>query len=90
MRIGTKIVAAGYNVATNESMITFVKPSEPNTIYNMSGASVSTLLNYLYGKMGYKVLSGEDYTYAKAATRLDLAKEGLGQVSVKIAETAKE
>lgn len=89
VKIGTKVVAAGNKVATDEYRIGWVKPGETNTTYTYS-ASATTLLNYLYGKMGYKVLSGEDYTYAKAATRLDLAKEGLGQVSVKIAETAKE
>ncbi|MGN0887081.1 MAG: leucine-rich repeat domain-containing protein [Candidatus Spyradenecus sp.] len=45
---------------------------------------VSTLLNYLYGKMGYKVLAGEELMWARAATRLELADSGLDQVSVKI------
>lgn len=53
-----------------------------------SNSSVTALLNYLYGKMGYKVLAGADLEYAKAATRLELANSGLGQVSVKVAETA--
>ena len=58
-----------------------------------NGATLSTantnataLLNYLYGKMGYKVLAGEDLAWARAATRLELADSGLNQVSVKIAE----
>ena len=46
----------------------------------------TALLNYLYGKMGYKVLAGEDLAYAENATRLDFASEGLRQVSVKIDE----
>lgn len=49
----------------------------------------TALLNYLYGKMGYKVLAGEDLDYAEAATRLDFADESnypLRQVSVKIEE----
>ena len=50
----------------------------------------TALLNYLYGKMGYKVLAGEDLEYAEAATRLDFADEAsntpLRQVSVKIEE----
>ena len=46
----------------------------------------TALLNYLYGKMGYKVLAGEDLAYAERATRLDFASEGLRQVSVKIDE----
>lgn len=54
----------------------------------------TALLNYLYGKMGYKVLAGEDLEYAEKATRLDFADEGedyhtsqaLRQVSVKIEE----
>ena len=46
----------------------------------------TTLLNYLYGKMGYKVLAGENLAYAERATRLDFASEGLRQVSVKIDE----
>ena len=48
----------------------------------------TALLNYLYGKMGYKVLAGEDLAYAERATRLDFADENgntpLRQVSVKI------
>lgn len=58
-----------------------------------SGASLSTsasqqtaLLNYLYGKMGYKVLSGEDLTYAKEMTRLALGDSGLAQVAVKVTD----
>ncbi len=31
------------------------------------------LLNYLYGKMGYKVLMGDDLIYAEQMTRLDFA-----------------
>ena len=50
----------------------------------------TALLNYLYGKMGYKVLAGEDLEYAEVATRLDFADEAsntpLRQVSVKIEE----
>ena len=46
----------------------------------------TALLNYLYGKMGYKVLAGEDLAYAESATRLDFASGGLRQVSVKIDE----
>ena len=50
----------------------------------------TALLNYLYGKMGYKVLAGEDLAYAERATRLDFADESgdepLRQVSVKIDE----
>ena len=46
----------------------------------------TTLLNYLYGKMGYKVLAGEDLAYAERATRLDFTSGGLRQVSVKIDE----
>ncbi len=54
-----------------------------------SGTSLSNdtaLLNYLYGKMGYKVLAGEEISYAESATRLDFANSGLRQVSVKIEE----
>lgn len=53
----------------------------------------TALLNYLYGKMGYKVLAGEDLEYAEQATRLDFAdavdyetSQALRQVSVKIEE----
>lgn len=50
----------------------------------------TALLNYLYGKMDYKVLAGEDLAYAERATRLDFADESgekpLRQVSVKIDE----
>lgn len=55
--------------------------------------AATTLLNYLYGKMGYKVLAGEDLDYAEHATRLDFADADasyphhpLRQVSVKIEE----
>ncbi len=51
--------------------------------------SATALLNYLYGKMGYKVLAGEDLEYAEAATRLDFVDDStypLRQVSVKIEE----
>ncbi len=58
-----------------------------------NGTDVSTyrvnttaLLNYLYGKMGYKVLAGEDLTYAKTATRINFADSGIRQVAVKIEE----
>lgn len=86
--IDDKCVAVGEYVATYDGNGSWF---DPDSGYNTDREwYCSTLLNYLYGKMGYKVLSGEDYTYAKAATRLNLAKEGLGQVSVKIAETAKE
>ena len=50
------------------------------------GRNQTVLLNYLYGKMGYKVLAGEDLKYAEAATRLDFSDSGLNQVSVKIEE----
>ena len=50
----------------------------------------TALLNYLYGKMGYKVLAGEDLEYAETATRLDFADWNGDyphrQVSVKIEE----
>lgn len=46
----------------------------------------TTLLNFLYGKMGYKVLADEELEYAKSATRLTFADNGLRQVSVKIEE----
>lgn len=52
------------------------------TYYEMKTA----LLNFLYGKMGYKVLAGEELEYAEMATRLDFADIGLSQVSVKIEE----
>ena len=47
--------------------------------------NATVLLNYLYGKMGYKGLAGEDLEYAKHATRLNFAG-GFNQVSVKIEE----
>ena len=46
----------------------------------------TTLLNFLYGKMGYKVLADEELEYAKSATRLTFADNGLRRVSVKIEE----
>lgn len=55
-----------------------------------TNSGATALLNYLYGKMGYKVLAGEDLAYAESATRLDFADENgntpLRQVSVKIDE----
>ncbi len=51
-----------------------------------SGNSYRPLLNYLYGKMGYKVLEGADLWYAEKMTRIDFATSGIGQVSVKIEE----
>lgn len=67
------------------------------TVTNWDGAynsgwkrEATALLNYLYGKMGYKVLAREDLEYAERATRLDFADENgnypLRQVSVKIDE----
>ena len=53
---------------------------------SLSAGDNTALLNYLYGKMGYRVLAGEDLAWAKAATRLELADSGLDQVSVKITE----
>ena len=58
----------------------------PNGDWEWREWYATVLLNYLYGKMGYKVLAGEDLTWARAATRLELADSGLDQVSVKIAE----
>ena len=49
-------------------------------------SEAKALLNYLYGKMGYKVLTGEDLAYVRSAMRLDFADRGLRQVSVKIEE----
>ncbi len=51
-----------------------------------SGSYYRPLLNYLYGKMGYKVLTGDDLAYAKKATRINFASSGLNQVAVKIEE----
>ena len=51
-----------------------------------SEPGATALLNYLYGKMGYKVLSGEDLEYAEYATQIEFATSGLRQVSVKIEE----
>ena len=87
VKIGDAVVAAGDRVATNELSIGWVKPGETDKTY-VYGASATTLLNYLYGKMGYKVLAGDDLVHAEAATRLKF-KEGLGRVAVKITE-AKE
>ena len=51
-----------------------------------SEPGATALLNYLYGKMGCKVLSGEDLEYAEYATQIEFATSGLRQVSVKIEE----
>lgn len=51
-----------------------------------SGCNNTALLNYLYGKLGYKVLAGADLTYAREATEIEFANSGLNQVSVKISE----
>ena len=40
-------------------------------------------LNYLYGKMGYRVLRDAEYDYVKGMTRLNLASSGLEQAAVK-------
>lgn len=50
------------------------------------GCNNTALLNYLYGKMGYKVLTGADLIYAREATEIEFANSGLNQVSVKISE----
>ena len=52
--------------------------------------STSALLNYLYGKMGYKILSGNDLTYANQMTRLDIPSSGLSQRAIKIVTTSEE
>ena len=49
-------------------------------------ANATALLNYLYGKMGFKILEGADLTYAREATEIEFADSGLDQVSVKISE----
>ena len=51
-----------------------------------SEPGATALLNYLYGKMGYKVLSGENLDYAEYATQIEFATSGLRQVSVKLEE----
>ncbi len=51
-----------------------------------SSSRCTQLLNYLYGKMGYKVLAGDDLAYAKQMTRIDFASSGIGQVAVKVEE----
>jgi hypothetical protein len=48
-----------------------------------TGTQATALLNYLYGKIGYKVLAGSDLTYAKDMMRLNLSSSGLTQVAVK-------
>ena len=50
----------------------------------------TALLNYLYGKMGYKVLSGDDLTYANQMMRLELPSSGLKQRAVKITVTSEK
>ena len=57
-----------------------------NKLIGTDTTAATALLNYLYGKMGHKVLAGEELAYAKTMTRLDFASEGLRQVSVKIDE----
>ncbi len=89
---GGKVTIDGQLVAEGKSIVTWDGTkyvSWQGSSRNVKG-SVSTLLNHLYGKMGHKVLAGDDLAYAKAATRLNLASEGLGQVSMKVADTAKE
>lgn len=75
-------------------------PSNYNWLESLTGTwkdyswhtKATALLNYLYGKMGYKVLAGEELEYAEAATRLDFAdgvdddSQALRRVSVKIEE----
>ncbi len=46
-------------------------------------ASVTTLLNHLYGKLGYRVLSGETLEYVSERTRETFVDRELDQVSVK-------
>ena len=53
-----------------------------------TGAQATALLNYLYGKMGYKVLSGDDLTYAEEMTEIEFSSSGLTQVAVKLATTS--
>jgi hypothetical protein len=54
------------------------------TSLSSTGAQATALLNYLYGKMGYKVLSGDDLTYAEEMTEIGFSSSGLTQVAVKI------
>ena len=53
-----------------------------------SGTQATALLNYLYGKMGYKVLSGANLSYAEEMTELDFSSSGLTQVAVKVATSS--
>ena len=78
VKIDGKVVVDGSTVKTSDG-------------YSGYGASrvdysVTALLNYLYGKMGFKVLAGEDLIYAREATEIEFADSGLDQVSVKISE----
>ncbi len=80
VQINGQTIANGTAVATWDG--------RGNGSQNYEYRYVTTLLNYLYGKMGYKVLAGDDYTYAKAMTRIDFANSGIRQVAVKMDETA--
>ncbi len=84
-----------YPMAFNALLWCYAEGDEALTVNNgqvsingtvISDSTYTQLLNYLYGKMGYKVLAGNDLTYAEQMTRLDLANGGLNQVSVKIEE----
>ena len=50
--------------------------------------NATALLNYLYGKMGYKVLSGANLSYAEEMTELDFSSSGFTQVAVKVATSS--
>ncbi len=52
------------------------KVSNPYSSYKEYYTDQTALLNYLYGKMGYKVLAGEQLAYAEKMTRLDFADSG--------------
>ncbi|MBR6802846.1 MAG: leucine-rich repeat protein [Kiritimatiellae bacterium] len=82
VKVNGQTVAIRQDVATHDGQkwISFEGLYTSVTWYS------TALLNYLYGRMGYKVLTGADLTYAEAVTRLVLSTSGLTQVAVKIEE----
>ena len=82
--------ASGDTSLTNTNGVLKVKGTQiaNGSSLSSTGAQATALLNYLYGKMGYKVLSGDDLSYAEEMTEIEFSSSGLTQVAVKLATTS--
>ena len=82
LKVGTAVVADGTAIKTTTGTFSSYYDDNGNyigyhTLYTKSA------VEYVLGKMGYQVLAGDDLTYARRVTQLDLPVSGVQQYAVK-------